>query len=364
MPRPAVLLLAAWVAGNSPERSADASADDPSPGGPLDPFPRDGSPAPYGLRWTAPPGCPTVAEVVAMIAAYLAPEAGLEETWIEVDARITELEDPRRYGLELATLYDGELERHRIESLDCRALAESVSLFVGASVARKRSFPSPSIPDVVPAPIAASPAAAAPREPSHAAETTGEPPPPAGPRARRAPLSTGTGVHVGVDVGSIEVPAAIVGASVGPAWKRVRLEGVLRFVLPRTVVRGAFEGRFWQWSAAPRGCGRLFAGRTEIVLCGAVEVGQIHGQRRDVVPPRRGSNLWIAPVASLGFVWMGRHGGIRSDLEGGVRLVGSDFDANGGPVLSPWPVSLRLSVGFFFDVHQGFGRARTTMEPP
>jgi len=338
------LPLAAWFAG--------ARGPSPDPG-------TNGSEAQI-LHWEAPEGCPTQGEVAVTIA-ELVPSAAAGDGTARV--RATVVREGERFRLTLWTTYAETTEQHVLESGDCRELAQSVAMIVGALSHSDVSSETPV--SVVPERAAIGGAA-------EAAVVQKMPPPERGPEQELAPSrrrprgapALGVGAGLGLDLGSIEAPAALTELAIGPAWARVRLEATARFVLPRPVSQGEFRGLYWQWALAPRACVRWVVRRVELPLCGALEVGQVHGYSQAPSPTRSGVHLWVAPVFGAGVTWFGRRAGVRAVLETGVRLVGSDFQANGVDVLTPWPVSFRAVVGFLFDLRPNFAGARTFRTRP
>lgn len=352
--------------------------------------PQPSGPAP--VHWVAPEGCPTASEVDAwMLRTSGGHPRGGDELDMSVRAEIVRHEDPPRFRLTLVTTFAGNVEEHILESADCRLLAESVVLFAaaldegeGASAGALREGAS-ELPSVV---VEARPWGGSSKEPTEnwgsvSATVDDRDGLDSGETLRPGEAVEGADVELrtagpawpsmgalrptwelamvaGLDVGSIEVPAAILTASAGPVWRRWRVEAVARFVVPRTIERRGFRGVFWQWAVAPRACLRLLARRVEFPVCGSLEVGQVYGRTRDVAPVRAGEHVWVAPFVGTGVVWRGPWAGVRAELEGGVRLVGGNFAVDGSPMLTPWPVSLRASLGFFLPLDQGLPSGRTT----
>jgi hypothetical protein len=162
------------------------------------------------------------------------------------------------------------------------------------------------------------------------------------------------------DAGSLPSPA--LGAAVGAeaAWRRLELhvlaslffEQETQVESPALMRPGA---KLELWTGSALGCTLLWSERTAVMpfVCLGLEVGRLSGVGTGVSDPRRGSALWVAPLAQLGTTWAIPDSALRLEIAllGAAPLNRDEFKLRDvGTVHQPNAGIARLSVGVGFDL--------------
>lgn len=298
------------------------------------------------MDWRAPPECPGQEVVLAGLAGLVDETAAAP---LDVTATTRRIGD--RYELVLRIRTSAGSLRRRLVSEDCATLAEAAELLVAIVL-----DPLEVAEVVTPA---ASPTSRAPADdvPSAApvpAASTFASPPPSAPTPRRPPAPRPEGVQplvrvdLGLDAGATQGVGYNVGGALGLLRRRLRVELLGLYLLPRPLVLGEAQvGRVARWSLGARACGRVRQGRIELPLCVGVEGGQylavgagITVMARDARPP------WFALLAGLGLIWSPHRRvglGGRADLL--VAPFRAQFSVGGELVHSAQPLGVRVALG-------------------
>lgn len=297
-----------------------------------------------GLEWTAPAGCPGVAEVRELTARALGRPlpGGAEATTVRARVVLTE----GGYALTIETRSASGTDTRQMQDPRCSVLAEATAVIAATAIDPSLAPPPlpaeapPVLPDlpqgtdpdlIPPAPVvpvpgdmsvgtdtAIIPPAQAPG-PAGTLETPGiasvlgpaseEPEPtPLPPSARKAPLRFALRLAGLADLGS--VPGATGGltwaaALLGRLW-RAELSGL--WLAPRTsrpdpmLEVGARVGLL---AAALRGCLTPRVGRLEIPVCGGLEAGALRGEGAGAAIGEKASDVlpWLAASAGPGLIF-------------------------------------------------------------
>jgi hypothetical protein len=230
-------------------------------------------PGKWVLRWSAPPECPTEAEVVRSVEQLL----GASDVALEADASVARR--PDGFHLSLSWRKGPASATRELTGDTCSELAQAAALMIALAAEPSLAVPGdsgvgaaaePAPSSAKPPPVAPPPPPAPSPEPRPSSETETEvrgPEPP--PRFALSPRLGGT-----VDAGSL--PRATVGgfAGVGLRYGSYALvvEG-LAFA-PKETDRPAGSGRFWLGVASLRPCGLVKLGEFRVAPCGAAE---LHG---------------------------------------------------------------------------------------
>lgn len=299
------------------------------------------------MDWRAPPECPGRDVVLAGLAGLVG-----ETSAAPLDVSATTRRVGDRYELMLRIRTGAGSLRRRLVTDDCATLAEATALLVAIVLDPLE------VTEVVTTP-AASPTSRAPAEdvpwaaPVPEAPTPAPAPPPA-PTPRPAPAPPPEGlqplvrVDLGIDAGATQGVSYDLGGALGLLRRRLRVEVVGLYMLPRPLVLGEQQvGRIARWSLGARACGRVRQRRLELPLCVGVEGGQylavgagITVMAREARPP------WFALLAGLGLIWSPHP---RVGLGGRAELVVAPFRAQfsvGGELVhSAQPLGVRVGLG-------------------
>jgi hypothetical protein len=230
-------------------------------------------PGKWVLRWSAPPECPTEADVVRSVEQLL----GASDVALEADASVARR--PDGFHLSLSWRKGLTSATRELTGDACSELAQAAALMIALAA-------EPSL--AVPSDDAAGAAAAAEPAPAPAKPPPVAPAPPPAPRAAPRP-STKTETEVrgreppprfvlsprlggAVDTGSL--PRATVGGFAGVGLRygpyALVVEG-LAFA-PQETNRPAGSGRFWLGVAALRPCALMELGELRVLPCAAAEL--------------------------------------------------------------------------------------------
>ena len=260
--------------------------------------------APVELRWTAPPACPSEADVQARVEHYLQGQAPTKPVVVEA-----EVVDAGAQGWRLSVTVGGEagLGTRTVVDLDCEGLAETTAVLTALAIAPQVPDPEPTA-DSTPEPIVHPEPEAEPKpEPEPVAQPHApsavvqpqEPHPPSAPR--RAPLRWGLRASAGLGVGWLPIGAdAGVALTVGRSAWSAEVEAMLG--LPREVRlerEPSVGADLLAWSVAARGCGVLTATRwLQIPLCAGVEGGLVHASPHGLQDANSAARPWLAGLVS------------------------------------------------------------------
>ena len=294
------------------------------------------------LQWSAPPGCPDRAALLAGVARRRG--RPLVAGAVEVDARVTRIAGPR-YRLRLHVRAGARSERRSLIAETCAPLLDATALLITLAVDAASDTPPALPPGVTPDPAAnpddplappiathddpLAPPIATPDDPlappiadPNTARTPVTPPdpPPADPLAPDAldtardpaprtpptPRARPGGVvrlHGGLEYGAVPGPTGAVGLALGLLWPRWRLELAADFLAPRTATPPQATLRASLLAAGLHGCARLGRGALELPICGGVELGGLTGTARGPSVDRTATGLWFAGVLGVGLAW-------------------------------------------------------------
>ncbi|WP_437785588.1 hypothetical protein [Sorangium sp. So ce1097] len=269
---------------------------------------------PISLSWQAPDTCPSRAAVLQEIDRLL---GGGQRTngrqRFVARAQVTRAGDGR-FELMLRTESpDGEGER-ALSAPTCEALAGAAALVIAlgfdpAAVATEAAAASsagpPSSSPVAPAPTLPPRAPPSSVQPAATAPVLPAAPPSsmAKPAASRERFGLGAGAGLGLDVGALDGPVAVIRAWATLFVARHRFDAALSYV-PTTPIaapdRATAGGRFTLVAGAASACLALLSWtRATAAACAGLELGQISAKGYGVTRPREGEALWIAPQAKL-----------------------------------------------------------------
>ena len=285
-------------------------------------------PAPAdGVQWSAAPGCPDRAALLAGISRRLG--RPLEPGQVAVDARVARTPGPR-FALRLRLVAGERSELRELTANACAPLLDATALLIVHALEAAADEPLP--PDVVtiapqdtltpepPPPDGAiapqdtltpePPVAGAPADPDSTANPTAPPgaptPDPLEPAAP-PPSSRGPGlllrVHGGPELGALPKISGLVGLGVGVLWRRVRLEARGSFLAPRTATTAQTDVRGLLVVGSLHGCARLGGGALEFPVCAGLEAGALRGEAHG--PTADGTTLapWLGVVLGAGVAW-------------------------------------------------------------
>lgn len=306
---------------------------------------------PQAFQWTAPPSCPTGAQVQTAVESHLGvPLAALPAAQWSVTATVTEATDGWSLALTIET-QDGRHERPLRDPVDCAAVSDAAALLIALALDPDAGDPPPDNPQPA---VKADPRPS--KEPTTDADADAaiEPAEPTAPKdaGDSAPSNRprfAAGAAVGVDLGMLRGPSPTTQINFGALFTRARIEanasfGIApRFEIPAT--RGA--ATLWMWTVGVQGGPVLRAGPVQFPLLGGIEVGQLVAWPRELLDPKRQRATWAAVVVMPGVMWAPRPWiALVARVGGMVSLARPSFSVEGiGQIHSPWPAGVRASVG-------------------
>jgi hypothetical protein len=255
------------------------------------------------LGWTAPPGCPTVADLRAAIDRNLAGEA-IDGPWesIEVDGRI----EPSGAGWELnvrVALPDGRLER-ALASDTCDELADAAGLVIAVALDPLRDPSTP--PAAALGPVASRPAVDREAAPRLGPDDDAKPRPAA--RWTRPPIDLRLGV-LG-ELGSLGTPRVGGWFGIGVVGRRARLDLAGQYWAPRRL--HPFDGApsagvaLAQGGVSIRGCFIALRGTLSLATCVGAEAGAARGRGIGLARVHASWAPWAAVVLGPELSWISR----------------------------------------------------------
>lgn len=353
--------LAAPAPAEAPQTGLRGPAPEPGPHVAQIPEPPPGE---SELRWSAPPGCPDRAALLAGIARRRGRPLVAGE--VDVDARISR--NAGRHLLRLRVRAGARSERRSLAADTCAPLADATALLITLALDATSDTPPALPPGVVPEPTAdpltppgdaadppatadtppaSSPAdpltspASSPADPLASPATTASSP--AGPLASPATPATGpatpaTGpaadplspdtldaprdpapapaplrrarrpgglvrLHGGLERGAVPGFSGDVGLALGLLGERWRLELAADFIAPRTRAHPQADLRASLLAAGLHACARPGRGALELPLCGGLELGGMRGSAHGPAVERSATGLWFAGVLGVGLAW-------------------------------------------------------------
>jgi hypothetical protein len=171
-------------------------------------------------------------------------------------------------------------------------------------------------------------------------------PAPAKPRALAGFVRVAGGFEA---LGLPKIGAQVAGAGglLGRRW-RAELTGSYR--APTTAystIDPQAGARVGLWTVGARGCGVLRPARLEVLLCGAVEAGQVIGEGVGFMGGRRDRFAWLAGAVGPALAWAPRRWlALWLGVELAVPVLGGEFEARGlGRLYRIAPASLRAGLG-------------------
>ena len=101
------------------------------------------------------------------------------------------------------------------------------------------------------------------------------------------------------------------------------------------------------WTVGARGCGVLRPAMLEVMVCGALEAGQVIGEGVGFAGGRRDRFAWVAGALGPALAWAPRRWlALWLGVELAVPVLGGEFEARGlGRLYKIAPVSLRAGLG-------------------
>lgn len=362
-----------WL-GLTPAAAPQVQVPEPPPGEPE-------------LRWSAPPGCPDRAALLAGVERRRGRPLVAGE--VEVDARITRVAGPR-FVLRLRVRAGTRTEQRSLAADTCAPLADATALVITLAVDAAQAAPLP--PGVVttaddPPPATPAPPAATTIDPRTAPTATTIDPRTAPVDPRTAPVEPDTGasalpvdphtpddvdaardpapaptpptrarrpggllrLHGGLERGTVPGFSGDVGLALGLSWPRWRLELAGDFIAPRTATTPQATLRASLLAAGLHGCARLGRGALEFPVCGGLELGGMRGVAHGPTVDRAATGLWFAGVLGLGLAWRFHPRlALWAALQGRLAVRPSFQLRDPGPkieLFEPWPASARLLLG-------------------
>jgi hypothetical protein len=327
-------------------------------------------PATYVLDWDAPTSCPDRATIERRVEALLAGDPGGDG---EMHVRAVVTQDAGRFKLAMRTEFMGEVdERPEVSSTRCEDLSETVALVVAIAMEPEASGrvpeesrppgPDPSIPEPIEEPAVAprpspprpssdtfdAPVASVSRDDATAAAPEDPPGRPHERGASKQSLEGFVRIDLGFTIGALPRPGGGTLAAIGLSLHRLRVELFGAHLWPQR--NRSDTGLFQLGVAGVRGCGRLFAGRVELPLCGGLEAGALRADSRGLQVSRRAHGAWVAALGGVGIGVRGRRVGFFGLAEAGVPLRRTRFLVGDQVALQSSPVTFRATAGieFFF----------------
>jgi len=265
---------------------------------------------PLTLEWSAPPDCPSRAQVRAEVERIVRARPGFSLPALSVDAQVLRTRNEYRVHLELTRA--GETTRRDFQSESCHALLRAATLTIalsfgdGADISETNPAEEQAKPE--PAPTSSPPAATA--------KASSEPPAPSESSAARRHLALGLGGAWSPN--AFDGNSFAVHAAAALRWPSALLTWTNRVWLPRTTQPTDSESaRFWAATTSLAPGLRHRFGALELELAFAVQVGLIHGAGAEIDSPAQAWAPWyaLAPCVGLGL-----------ELGRGVRVaLGQEF---------------------------------------
>jgi len=331
------------------------------------------------LRWEAPAGCPSDAQVRARLAKLLG-----EGTFSgSAEARVSG--GGASWRLDLAVRWRDHDEARSLEAATCDGLADAAVLLL-ALLAEKESGAfdaglDPVDPEPGAAPVAVEPpdlegpeiAKAAPSEepepepevevlPSETSEPSGRDPERSGApmlrpsrEARRA-RAKGFALQVGggIDYGSLAGVAGGLGLGVVALTERFRVVLGGRYLPPRrtgSAASYARNGRLNLGYARLGACVRLGRGRVEAPICAGFEVGALRASGFGVAADRGALDLWVGAAAGPSLmVELTRHVVLFAEVELAAPIARSRYVFADDVLYETARVPVRAGLGVEFRI--------------
>ena len=271
------------------------------------------SPTP-GLEWSAPPDCPTAAEV-ARDAEDLSGTRVAQARSLQIVGAVQAV-GASRWQLTLRITTATGSRTRTLEADSCQELAEVAATLIAVALEEPEPEPKPE------------PEAEAEPEPEPLPEPDPAPEPPQDPALRwRAVL----GAEASLGLGALPGPAGVLSLSAGAerAWVRAEVEADVW--LPREgVLSGDAGGSMQLWTLGVRGCGVPSAAPIRFPICAGLEAGQMAGEGRGVDNPRRAALPWVAVELGAGLrADVHTHIALRVDARAAVPLLRPGFTLDG-----------------------------------
>ncbi|MBL8943730.1 MAG: hypothetical protein JNK45_11300 [Myxococcales bacterium] len=319
--------------------------------------PDDPLDATWTLDWTAPPGCPSAAEVEQIVVRWRR-SAPTSLPPLHVGARGRVVAVPTGgFALALDLTTEGTLTHHDEHAEDCDVLAEATALQVAMALGFLPDGPASTDASTVPVPAPPAtidlPAPLPSVDPSATARPTAGPADPS-PRAapasaprRRRPLGLRGAVRLQGSAGTGRVPRIDAGLGLAGAllWPRARLDVVVAHTFLQRQPhpdRAGLSLRVWQWTGRVRGCWVPRVGVLELPLCGGLEVGASRATSRGVLRTRVAESPFVASVLAGALVWpFTRRLALWVELDGWVAWTQPAFTVQD---LAPWFTTRRVGV--------------------
>lgn len=263
-----------------------------------------------GVRWTTAPACVDTTALPDAAEALLGerPSAMAVEVGAHSESDSEWRVDVRVEGA------PGSAVQRTLQSGDCSTLTMAVALVIAvqadavATAATLREIETPKAVVSAPEP---EPQPEPDPEPDPEPESEPEPEPEAEPqpgpgfgaadqdRPPREPPRVGFGAAVAGDLGGFPSAAAHFELSVGPVWRRVRLDALaLGTVAPPFDFDGGAGASLSTFAGAVRTCGVLGSSRFEVLPCGGLELGALIARGRGTATESV-TAMWFAVVAGL-----------------------------------------------------------------
>lgn len=256
---------------------------------------------PVDLDWSAPPQCPSQAQVLTRIEGYLqdAPPGNS----VRVEALVTAVEGG--WELSVATVdRDGVRQQRVVKDEDCEGLVEVVAVLTALAVSPEAEEPESRPEELAPRPV---PESEEPEQPKP------EPPPPESqepkpqePESRRQPKPERPRPRVGIRVaGGAGLGWMPIGGELGLAatlsrgWWAAELEAQLGLPRQVRVSQGTAGADLLGWTIAGRGCGVVpVAPWLALPLCAGLEGGRVRATPVGLENETPAAPVWMAALVS------------------------------------------------------------------
>lgn len=304
---------------------------------------------PIELGWSAPPECPSEAQLHASVSGMLGGASAREP----VHAAVVVAREVEGYAADVVLVIDGQRSTRRLVATSCSALAEATALVIAVTVDPVHALEdgaSETIAPQIPEPQIVEPIAMSATDDPIAPEVGIDADTPPAPRG--AVQRPGVYVRIlgGADYGAAPAITGMLGGAVGlrgRGW-RAELDGSWAFARSTSLtIAPDVRAELGRWSIGARGCGVLARGRIEVPLCAAIEAGAIEGEGKGAtIDQHHERRPWIAavlgPALAIALV-------PRVALVLGVDLVAplwrAQFVIGSEEVHSPRPIGVRALGG-------------------
>jgi hypothetical protein len=289
------------------------------------------------LDWSAPEGCPTVANINAELAHVVGrPVSELSGQWRAVRATIAREDELWRLRLLVVSSSGAENERSLVATT-CREASDAAVAILATSLAAAPPAPPPQ-PPVLAAP-------SRPRTRSAQRRTVAVSAPRQNPRpGLGVPLAVG----VGLEGGTLPRPASFLQMSSGVEMGRLSALAAAGATSPAfaSLKDSSAGADVWLVRGSLRGCYRLTASAPTLLGCAGIEAGSLRADGIQLTDHREGGAFWSAGLLAGLLRWhLSGPLALLTGVEALVPLRQLKVDAGQAIIHRTAPVAGRVSVG-------------------